>query len=123
MKKGLIFCFILMLLCVSFSGCNEKTNVNTFKKRLIGDWSGASIFQNVSNNITITFYEDNTAEQVDDFSHAHWFTYEINEKCLILMLPDLPPEFAICYEYEFTKNYNSLTLSNETLDTIILTKN
>jgi len=122
MKKELIICLIVILLCVFFSGCNENTNKNNLKNKLIGTWNGVSIYQNVTNNITITFYKDNTAKQVDDFAHTHMFNYEINNKCLNLILPDLPPKFAICYEYEFTNDYNSLTLSNESLDTLILTK-
>ena len=75
-----------------------------------------------STNITITFYKDNTAKQVDDQSHTHWFNFEIENKCLKLILPELPPEYAICYDYEFSNNYNSLTLTNKSLDTLILNK-
>lgn len=121
-KQIIIGIIVLFLIITCFSGCNESINKNNIKNKLIGIWNGVSYYQNDSNNITITFYEDNTAKQIDDYSHTHWFNYEIDNNCLNLILPDLPPDYAICYSYEFSNNYQSLTLKNESLDTIALNK-
>jgi hypothetical protein len=122
MKKKIIILILIILICIHFSGCNEKINKNNIKSKLIGEWSGVSYYQNISVNISITFFIDNTAKQVDDHLHIHWYNFEIDNECVKLLFPELPEEYAICYDYEFSNNYNSLTLSNNTLDTIVLNK-
>ncbi len=123
MKKQIIIISIaVLLICICFSGCNENSKKINIKNKLIGIWSGTSYFLNDTTNITLTFYKDDTAKQEDDQSHIHWFNFDIDDNCLNLILPELPPEYAICYTYEFSNNDNALTLTNESLDTIILNK-
>jgi len=73
-------------------------------------------------NITLTFYKDDTAKQVSDEFHTHLFFYEINDNSLYLTLQDFPEIDPLIYSYEFSNNDNDLTLTNETFDTLILTK-
>lgn len=121
-KKLIVICLIYFLIIVSLSGCFESSDKTNFKNKFIGSWEGASYFENVSNNITLTFFEDNTAKQEDENAHIHWFTFDVDDKYLKLMLPELPKEYAIYYRYEFSNNNTSLTLKNESLDTILLNK-
>ena len=123
MKNKLIIITIsFLLISVCLSGCNENSNKINMKKNFLGSWNGTSYYLNITNNITLRFYNDDTAKQEDEHAHVHWFNYEVDEECLKLILPELPSEYAICYDYEFSNNNTSLTLINETLDIIILNK-
>jgi hypothetical protein len=104
---------------VFLSGCNGNSN-NAI--RFIGEWEGVSIFQNVTINVTLTFYEDKTAKQISDGFHEHWFNFNVKDSRLYLLLQDFPEAGPIIYKYNFSNNYTSLTLSNVSIDTMILTK-
>ena len=117
MKQIFVILVTIVVLLVGMSGCIEN-NAN----KIVGEWEGVSITENFSNEVIFTFYEDKTAKQEGQESHTHWFFYTIDDKCLYLNLqefPDIPP---ICYEYEFSNNYNNLTLTNESYDTLKLTR-
>ena len=97
---------------------NKTDNTNKF----IGTWGGVSYIDDTTINVTLTFYEDKTARQVTDDFHSHLFYYEIVGSSLHLTLQEFPDYEPIIYSYEFSNNDNSLTLTNETYDTLVLTK-
>ena len=121
-RKRLIIIGILILLVVGLSGCNENSKKVEDTNKFIGAWEGISFYENVTFNVTLDFYKDNTAKQVTDKVHTHLFNYEIDDNCLYLTLIELPEIDAICYYYEFSNNNSTLTLANESFDTLILTK-
>ena len=121
-KNILIIGIIILVVCICLSGCNENLSKEDDTKKFIGTWDGSSYFLNETTKVTLTFYDDNTIKQVSDETHTHWFNFEIVDNCLKLIFPELPEEYAICYSYEFSNNYNALTLKNESLDTLILNK-
>ena len=45
-----------------------------------------------------------------------------NSDCLYLSFVEFPQIDAICYSYKFSNNNSTVTLTNESLDTLILTK-
>jgi hypothetical protein len=73
-------------------------------------------------NVTFTFNEDETAKQVTDGFHTHLFYYEFDDNSLYLTLQEFPDYTPLIYSYEFSNNNTALTLTNESLDTLILTK-
>jgi len=73
-------------------------------------------------NVTFTFYEDDTAKQVTDEFHTHLFFYEFDDNSLYLTLQEFPDFEPLIYSYKFSNNNTALTLTNESLDTLILTK-
>jgi hypothetical protein len=73
-------------------------------------------------NVTITFYEDDTLKQVTDEFHTHLFFYEFDDNYLYLTLQDFPDFEPLTYSYQFSNDYTSLTLKNESYDTLKLTK-
>ena len=73
-------------------------------------------------NVTLTFYKDKTAKQVSNEVHTHLFFYEVDDNSLYLRLQEFPDFDPLIYNYKFSNNYNTLTLTNETFDTLILTK-
>ena len=79
-----------------------------------------SIFNDSARNVTLTFYKDDTAEQVSDDFHAHLFFYEIDDKSVYFTLQDFPEIDPLIYSYEFSNNDNDLTLTNEDFDTLKL---
>jgi hypothetical protein len=112
----------VLLICIVLSGCNENSNKNDNIGKFIGEWEGTSLFLNNISNVKFTFYDDNTAKQISNETHPHWFDYEIDEKCLYLLFQEFPEIDAICYNYEFSNNNNTLILTNVSLDTLTLTK-
>jgi hypothetical protein len=122
MKKQLVIIGIFLLLVVSVSGCNENSNKTNNINKFIGTWEGISYSNDVNVNITFTFFKDKTAKQVSDELHTHLFYYEIDDNSLYLTLQEFPEIDPIIYSYEFSDNDNALTLTNESFDTIILTK-
>ncbi|KYK19929.1 hypothetical protein AYK24_04800 [Thermoplasmatales archaeon SG8-52-4] len=119
MKKQFTVFGIIILTMILLSGCNGNSNDLI---RFIGEWEGVSIFQNNAINVTLTFFDDKTAKQVSEGIHAHWFNFSIKGSSLYLILQDFPEAGPIIYKYKFSNNYNSLTLSNVDIDTMILTK-
>ena len=113
----------ILIVCVSLSGCNENLSKKNDTNKFIGTWEGISYYLNITSNVTLTFY-DVTVKQVDDETHTHTFIYEVDDNCLYLRLlalgrADIAPN---CYYYEFSNNDYTLTLTNESFDTLVLTK-
>ena len=108
---------IILFITISLSGCAEN-----YSKKFIGVWEGVSISENETYNVTFTFNDDKTAKQECHEIHVHWFFYEIKNEYLCLTLQELPDYTPICYFYEFSNNDNNLTLINESLHTLKLTK-
>ena len=119
MKKLQLIFGLIILFTIFLSGCNGNSN-NMI--RFIGEWGGYSLFENTTIDVTFTFYNDKTAKQISDGSHVHWFDFYIDDSFVYLTLTDFPEVGPIIYNYKFSNNYNSLTLTNESIDTIILTK-
>ena len=122
MKKQLIIIGIFIILSVGLSGCNENSSKVNYFSKFIGLWEGISYYENDTFNVTLDFYKDNTAKQVSEGFHTHWFTFEVDNISLYLTLQEFPGSDPIIYNYEFSNNNNSLALTNENIDTIILTK-
>jgi len=112
----------ILIVCIGLSGCNENMSKKNDTNKFIGKWEGISYFLNYTTNVTLTFYNDSTVKQVSEDAHTHWFNFEIDDNCLYLTLQEFPEIDAICYNYRFSNNDTILTLSNVTLDTLILSK-
>ena len=124
-KKQLVIIGIFLLLVIGLCGCNENSSKINNINKFIGVWGGISYDSydpDTTMNVTLTFYKDNTAKQVSEEIHTHWFNFEIDDNSLYLTLQEFPEYYPIIYSYEFSNNDNDLTLSNESLDTLILTK-
>lgn len=118
MKKQLaILGIIILCITIGLSGC-----IDNYSKKFIGVWEGVSISENETYNVTFTFNDDKTAKQECHEIHVHWFYYEIKNDYLCLTFQELPEIPPICYSYEFSNNNNNLTLINESLHTLKLTK-
>jgi hypothetical protein len=113
----LILTIIILIFTVSMSGCNEN-----FLKKFVGVWEGVSISENDTHDVILTFYNDKTAKQESFDTHIHWFFYKIDDDFLYLTLQDFPNIPPIRYHYKFSNEYNNLTLTNETYDTLKLIK-
>ncbi len=121
-KKQLVIIGIFLLLVIGLCGCNENSSKINNINKFIGVWEGISYDQDTTMNVTLAFYKDNTAKQVSEEIHTHWFNFEIDDNSLYLTLQEFPEYDPIIYSYEFSNNDNALTLTNESLDTLILTK-
>ena len=121
-KKQLVIIGIFLLLVIGLCGCNENSSKINNINKFIGAWDGISNYENDTFNVTLEFYKDKTAKQVREEIHTHWFNFEIDDDSLYLSLLEFPESDPICYNYEFSNNDNALTLTNESLDTLILTK-
>ena len=121
-KKQFIVIGFFILLIVGFSGCNENSSKVNYINKFIGLWEGISYYENDTFNVTFEFYKDNTAKQVSEGFHTHWFNFEIDNDSLYLTLQEFPGSDPIIYFYEFSNNDIGLTLTNEDIDTLILTK-
>ena len=112
----------ILIICIGLCGCNENLSKKNNTNKFIGGWERISYYLNYTMNVTLTFYNDSTAKQVSDDAHTHWFNYKVENNFLYLALQEFPEIDAICYYYEFSNNETALTLTNEDLDTLILTK-
>ena len=121
-KKQLVIIGIFLLLVIGLCGCNENSSKINNINKFIGVWEGISYDPDTTMNVTLAFYKDNTAKQVSEEIHTHWFNFEIDDNSLYLTLQEFPDYDPIIYSYEFSNNDNALTLTNESLDTLILTK-
>jgi hypothetical protein len=121
-KKQFVIIGIILILFISICGCTDNSNKSDNTKKFIGTWEGFSYATDVTMNVTLTFYEDKTARQVSDDFHAHLFYFDIVSNSLHLTLQEFPDYEPIIYSYEFSNNDNSLTLTNVTFDTLVLTK-
>lgn len=121
-KKIIVVGIIFIFICVGLSGCNDNLSKKDDTNKFIGIWAGISYYLNYTTNVTLTFYNDSTAKQVSDDAHAHLFNYKVKDNYLYLTLQEFPELDAIRYYYEFSNNETDLTLTNEDLDTLILTK-
>ena len=121
-KKQLAIIGIIIILFVSFCGCTDSSNKSDNSNKFIGTWEGISYTTEITINVTLTFNKDKTLKQVSDEVHTHYFNYEIDESYLYLTLQEFPEYEPLIYSYEFSNNDNSLTLTNESFDTLILTK-
>ena len=121
-KKQLVIIGIFLLLVIGLCGCNENSSKINNINKFIGVWEGISYDPDTTMNVTLAFYKDNTAKQVSEEIHTHWFNSEIDDNSLYLTLQEFPEYDPIIYSYEFSDNDNALTLTNESLDTLILTK-
>jgi len=122
MKKQFVIIVIYILLIVCFSGCIDNSKKTNNINHFIGIWEGISYLDDTTMNVTFTFYEDDTAKQVTDEFHTHLFFYEFDDNSLYLTLQEFPDFEPLIYSYKFSNNNTALTLTNESLDTLILTK-
>jgi len=127
MNKHLIVSgIVVLLICVGLSGCNEQQKSDDTSK-FLGAWEVIKHF-NPDNTliVTFTFYNNDTAKTVSNYTmgdiQIQWFNYEIDNGGLCLTPQGLSESYAICYGYDFSNNYMTLTLTNESANTLILTK-
>jgi hypothetical protein len=118
-NRILIIMIATLLICIGFIGCTEEVDKTN---KFIGIWDGKSYFLNSTSDVSFTFYEDKTAQQIVNKTHPHWYNYELDSDCLYLSFLEFPQIDAICYYYEFSNNNSTVTLTNESLDTLILTR-
>jgi len=103
----IITCLITGCLC----GCTSE--IKSDEEKILDEW--------FKGDYTFIFHSNGTADVFwMHFSPEDEITYEIKNTQLILNLP----ENSMTYDYSFTNNDNTLTLTpvNETYDTMILAR-
>ena len=110
------------------SGCQEVTNsYPADESRFIGKWSATQVpldsylghntdYSIEKINLTWEFFEDNTIiekaiydNDIENMSGGRR-TYELNGQIIIVKIDNLPSNFIFEYRYEFSNDYNTLSL-------------
>jgi hypothetical protein len=120
---------VILLICVGLSGCEEVTNSHPIdESRFIGKWRAIQLpydrymFPDNSSysyenfNMTWEFFEDNIIyekmiykDNIENISQIRW-DYEIIGQTIELTNYNFPSNFTFEYRYEFSKDYNTLSL-------------
>ena len=116
----------VLLICIGLSGCNESSE-NNEENRFVGTWKVTKHFHpDNSLDVEFTYYNNDTAKTVSNYTmgdiQIQWFNYEIDNSQLCLIPRGLAESYAICYNYDFSDNYKTLTLTDESSNTSVLTK-
>jgi len=132
-KHLIVIGMTLMLLTVGLSGCVDNSELN----RYIGTWIAIEYPKDQNNSnapleITWIFYNNGSMKSIvnlqdDSISNEAppvWYKYALdnNELCisLIIDLNNVSP--PICYDCEFSNNYERLTLTHESGATLTFNK-
>ena len=123
MKKQLLVIGVAILFFgIGLSGCiNEKTSDknggNTgVENRFIGSWSMVS---NTSQNATWSFYTNGTCKMKFEGvgpGALSWYTYDVvnsTKICFTEIPPPVNQSSPVCYDYKFSSDYSSFTVSYE----------
>lgn len=110
---------IILMVFVGISGCNKKASEDT-KSMLLGTWAGP--YQGGSPDISLqtklVFFDNNTAN-ISYFTMkdgqllkmaTEWYEFEINGNILRFIFPGETNSSS--YNYVFSNNYKSLTLTD-----------
>jgi hypothetical protein len=106
MKKQLkIFAIVVLFVTVVlFSGCNTNSNSPSVdvKNKFIGIWQKQDTLQN------LTFFSDGTVPNYIPSVTGNW---EVNDENLIISISIDQITFNIIYDFSFSDNYKTLTLT------------
>ena len=131
----LIFCIILLLICVCLSGCNTKSNNNGNQQHntdniFFGDWES---YRSPSDYEIWSFYTNGSAKNIlteafegQPMTTISWFNYTINDPnvCFstINQSQGSPNYISMCFSYSFSENTTRLTLSSNNIVIMDLVK-
>ena len=106
------------------SGCNEleSENIKADENRFVGTWKTTITTQlGGSYNETIVFFSDGTCNNFPETMGRVSGTYRIKDGLLVFTTS--PNQIWATYDYAFSENYTTLTISNiGTENSIILRK-
>ena len=120
-KQQILVGFVVLIFCISFSGCTEK-NILTDEEKLIGNWAWTQPanfgpprgWDNITGNIT--FFKNGTVKLIE---YGKWNSskeiiyfgeYKIKDKLLIIHLYD--EENATEGYYSFSNNNQKFILTH-----------
>lgn len=125
MKKRIIIVgIIVILLTVGLSGCNEENSSKLDKERIVGTWIGSDIFQNNTRNITMIFLSNKTYETIATLKGNKIMgngTWNIVDNKLFIDITE-PNISKSKSDYNFSNNFNTLTIIDSTGKSIDFTK-
>lgn len=122
--RDILFLPLIIIFLILFSGCTTKNDTNNF----IGSWEMKPLDnanQNESN--TYIFYKNGSfiSKYIDldrNENHTGWGYYSIKENSEICMNTHshgaITDNDSICYNYEFTEDYNEVKLVPKELSSL-----
>ena len=133
-KHLIVIGTVALLLVVGLSGCVDNSE---FSKYIIGTWTAIEYPKDQSNSsvpleITWIFYDNGSMKSIANLQDntinnkdpPMWYNYTLdnNELCisLIIDLNNVSP--PICYDCEFSNNYDRFTLTHESGATLTFNK-
>jgi len=124
MKKQLIiFGVIVLLITIGLSGCLENKSKSD-EDKIIGTWASSELFQGSTRNISIIFLSNKTFETVSTYKGETKIgsgTWRIVDDKLEIDItkPTVSPSIN---DYNFSNNFNTLTITDSTGTKIDFTK-
>ena len=122
-KQILIIGIIIILLIIGLNGCEENTS-NSDEDKIIGTWIGSQPFQGSTRNISITFLSNKTFKTVGTYQGQTIIgngTWKIVNDKLIIDITE-PTKRLSSSKYNFSNNFNTLTITDSTGTTMDFTK-
>ena len=122
-KQILIIGIIIILLIIGLNGCEENTS-NSDEDKIIGNWVGSQPFQGSTRNISITFLSNKTFKTVGTYQNEKIIgngTWKIVNDKLIIDITE-PTKSISSSNYNFSNNFNTLTITDSTGTTMDFTK-
>jgi hypothetical protein len=122
-KQILIVGIVIILLIVGLSGCQENTSKSD-EDRIIGAWIVSELFQGSTRNISIIFLSNKTFETVGTYkgeTNIGSGTWRIVNDKLEIDITE-PKVNKSINDYNFSNNFNTLTITDSTGITMDFTK-
>ena len=114
---------IVILLTVGLSGCNEDTSKSD-ENRIIGTWFGSELFQGNTRNISLIFLSNKTFETTGAYQSKTIIgsgIWRIVNNKLVIDITE-PTVSSSVNDYNFSNNFNTLTITDSTGTTMNFTK-
>ena len=108
-KKNLIVGIVLLCLVAGLSGCIDNENITNFD-RLLGTWKTAD-------EMTLILRSDGTCSFIGGSG-----TWELKDGKLFITINFNDGQNMMSYEYQFSDNYKTLTLTDAGDRMLIFTK-
>ncbi|MCK4365474.1 MAG: hypothetical protein KAW45_05445 [Thermoplasmatales archaeon] len=128
----LIIGLTLLLIFFEMSGYFEENKKQDDTSKFFGTWRAIEISElfggNNITNMTMTFYEDNSAKITTNYNNETVsvdYYYEFDENYKLCMAPKSAPFFeysSICYKYSFSDDNTRLTLMFNGTVSIVMIK-
>lgn len=105
MKKHLIVIgIVIILLVVGLSGCNDFSSQTSEEDRFVGTWEGEK-------SRTITFFSDGEWIGIGEWLGGLNGNYEIKDGKLVMDYIIEETKYSLIYDYSFSNNDITLTLT------------